>query len=268
MNNDKQELQLTTGSTFKYRLSIDKVVQHKINTEKFENTVRTKLAFILNVYSLSNSNYLIGGYLDNYKTEIYFKENDTLYTSKISEKEIDFQKKLESAINGTNFTFNLSKSGVITNLTGFDIVRDKVNNIYKNDSTLFPNEYLDIFSTSYFSGMISHLFINIPSDPSIPWTSEDSLETMFGHLKFRSMNKMTSLDDEYKTVSSNGVISSHSILKVPIFMNGTLEGYSKINRKSGLLESSKKIITLKGNLKTNKIEIPYLITSTTEVHTQ
>ena len=79
---------------------------------------------------------------------------------------------------------------------------------------------------------------------------------------------MTSLDDEYKTVSSNGVISSHSILKVPIFMNGTLEGYSKINRKSGLLESSKKIITLKGNLKTNKIEIPYLITSTTEVHTQ
>lgn len=272
---DSYQLSLNAliGFSSKYTLSNERIVEQTVKQTKFSSNYKTEVVFTLYFLSQQNDMYNISAHLDLYKTTWLF--NDNLFGNeeyKTDDEEIALREGLDSLITGSNFRFTLFKDGTIIRFNGYDTVEEKIKTFYSKHSKvvhdLIPSH---AFSGSYFKNMFEKIVRVLPGDSNskdADWITDDSLYTIFGDLKFKIKNRISNADDNHINIKTTANISIPLKYKIPVLMNGTQEGNLIVNRNTGLLTISKSILKLNGVLKTDKLEMPYRITSIDEVKEQ
>jgi hypothetical protein len=137
---DELKLWLSKGQSFTYLISQQNILQEKINEPLISQKMTLKINHIVVDY-LPNGNYLMQAFIKSFSTE--FDQLGTKY--RYYSDTVDVTNKLYKTLNfltDVKFTYELSPDGVVSKLTGFKIIKDKMKQDGKLNSILrsFGNE--------------------------------------------------------------------------------------------------------------------------------
>lgn len=137
---DELKLWLSKGQSFTYLISQRNILEEKINEPLISQKITLKINHIVVDY-LPNGNYLMQTFIKSFSTEFDKMGINYRYYSDT----VDVTNKLYKTLNfltDVKFSYELSPDGMIRNLTGFNIIKDKMKQDGKLNSILrsFGNE--------------------------------------------------------------------------------------------------------------------------------
>lgn len=263
---DELKLWLVKGQSFTYLISQENTLQERVNQPFISQKMALKINHTV-VDRLPNGNYQMQAFIKSFGTEFDKFGSKFRYHSDT----VDVRNKLYKTLNfltDVKFSYELSPDGVVSKLTGFQLIKDKM----EQDPQL--NSILRAFGNEQFLIDFFHYVPNKDVETGSKWTKPSILPELMNHkyeiqYSFKEQSeKEIKLGYDASFTFKTQVPVNDTIINY-ISENGTQQGYINIDPKTRMPISSDitqkiHISTYKNKPSANKVD-PALLTTETKM---